>query len=576
MRRTALRFTAVDLPTIDRFENFLPAALPALQHRCGCAFLPVIATGGGPTMKISAADVLKPDTLRHLCESTADTLAFGPACAQPRTIPMPSWKPHSASRNPDRAVIGLIDTGIAFWNPRFVVNGTPQFAGMAYLDLDGEPEPLTRTEIAELCAKARGSDGDQRVRDILADRFPQSIHGKQCGTPGLLQPDEMSHGTAMADLAGRFDPAKPDAAPTLYGLELPQEVLLDSSGGSLEVVLIPAIKALVAMIEAAPSMTDRTDIVICLPFGFPGGPQDGSRASVRALRALMEDSAFAHVHLVLPMGNHLQHRCHARLPDLEPQTDSESLTWFLEPFDRSANTLDLFYRGAPPLLTLTAPDGRTAAHPFAYAPLATLSDGDAVVGAAWNRAAETADGWSRIRLTLGPTAAAEPKADVAQSGGWSIRLRAPGSPVKDLNAWILRDDWPGRGARAQNHLQSRFVDPAYVAAGPFGIAPPDDSAGKSLIRRAGTASVLTTAKAERIVCVGATARIHAGGPLQPAAYSGQPYDGAPTDYELVDDPAPSAGTPALGNGGPGLFAVSGTSVAAALRAGSIAARINGT
>ncbi len=576
MRRKTLAFSALDLPALDRCENFLPCALPALQGRCGQTYLPVIAAADKSITKIDARDVTNPDVLQKLTTEASGSFAFGPACGESRPITIPDWRPHDLTQATGSAVIGLIDTGMAFWNRRFVIEGRPQFSGMAFLDLNGTAETLSQTEIGALCADADRPGGDEWIRNYLGQRFPQSIYGLRCGRAGLLQPGEMSHGTAIADIAGRFDPGRPGTAPALFGLELPQEVLLDSSGGSLEVMIETAIRMLVAMIETSPGVTDATSIVICLPFGFPGGPHDGSRDSARALRGMMTDSAFAHVHLVLPTGNHLQHRCHARLPkDLGSGTESPPLGWFLEPMDRSANTLDIYYRGAPPVLKLTAPDGRSATHPFADAQFARLLDGDAVIGGAWKRKVETPEGWSRLRVTLGATAALEPSLAVTPSGCWTVELHAPDAEIRDVNFWLLRDDWPGRGAAAQQYLQSCLVDPTYASTGPYGVELVDDSAGDSLIRRAGTASVLTTAIADRIVSVGARERIFADGETRPAGYSGLPYDGVEREYEVVDDPAPRAGTPAIGNGSPELFRVSGTSVAAALRASRIAAQING-
>ena len=88
--------------------------------------------------------------------------------------------------------------------------------------------------------------------------------------------------------------------------------------------------------------------------------------------------------------------------------------------------------------------------------------------------------------------------------------------------------------------------------------------GPCPVRRSGTASVLSTGAGAW--CVEATER-WPGGRQRTAWYSGRKADGSQFDQRiLVDDGQAGRGTPAVGTGGPALYAVSGTSAAAALAA----------
>jgi len=548
----SFRPAGIALPLPD---NFLPVALPHVQAGGSGLRLPVIDIASGAVAAVLDTGALLDAAALTLLPAGPDGsrqhLMFGPPardCVTCAATPLSA----PARAAGAESMVGIIDIGIAFWNPCFAPGGMPQFRSVSFLHLAGPAgpgEPATRrtvlgaAEIAALCATARAPGGERRVRAELAARFPQSLHAG---------PDrwgaQLGHGTAMADLAGR------GGAP-LFGLELPRAVLEDSTGGTLEAMIVPAIRELVARMQADPAAGRDTRMVVLLAFAWTGGPQDGTRPGARVLSELMASPAMQGVSLVLPMGNHRASACHARA--VMPQ----ALGWALPPDDHSLNTVELFHDAPAARLRLTDPAGTTAEWALPAGPaLALLQQDGRTVGMGWQSEPEPG-GRRRLRLTLAGTASAGPVRPVARAGTWRVALTddAPAPSARRVEAWILRDDLHGSDRRRAPFRQSRFV------------ALPLAEGGGGTIPEAGTGSALATAGGASVQRVAALERPGPGQPARPARYSGQPMDPAlPVVSVLVDDPRPDAGVPALGNGGARRFRVSGTSVAAALHAGRIA------
>ncbi|MEM9853300.1 MAG: hypothetical protein AAF841_02500, partial [Pseudomonadota bacterium] len=149
--------------------------------------------------------------------------------------------------------------------------------------------------------------------------------------------------------------------------------------------------------------------------------------------------------------------------------------------------------------------------------------------------------------------------------------------------WVLRDHTGFEGDPGKPFRSSWFDDAGYRGADALGYPALDDAlnvsgARLSSVSRTGTASVLATSLAPGFVTV--TANV--GGALAP--YAGQLGTGG-TASASTDLAAPAAkGTPrnqlprhardgraVLGNGGPQRFRAAGTSLAAAIETGRIAA-----
>ncbi len=541
----AFRFSravaAPDLPV-----NYLPAALIALRGEP--AARPFVALSHRRTgcRVIDPADLADPAALSH-------RLGRIDRAEPPVAAPAPTRK--LKPRKPGKATaIVIIDHGIAFWNRRFLAaDGDPRFMELRYLDYHaGSPSgirvsALTSPEIAALCRLADMPGGHAEIERRLGVRFPDSFYGQH------IDPDEFRHGTAMADLAAGSDDPGPHA-PVLYGVEIPAGSLIDSGGDNLQALLPDAL-------ETALSMTDAHrghPVTIVLASAYPGGPHDGTHPVARIVTDFMARTAGDQVSLVLPAGNHLQDACAASLPATAPRKRAPSVIWRLPPDDYSGNTVEICVPSSDGAeIALTSPDGQIAKASLAAASFAPLYLHGSFIGGL-HRLPDR-DGTAKFRLTLAGTGWSSGGQRPAPYGDWRLAVRARSA----VGLWILRDDRSLPADRSRPHRPSVFAGPDYVETDAYG-APVMDDTGVGPVRRSGTASVLSTGVGAW--CVEATER-WPGGPERTAWYSGRRSDDGRFDQRiLVDDGQSGRGTPAVGTGGPALYAVSGTSAAAALAA----------
>ncbi len=465
------------------------------------------------------------------------------------------------SQDDGKDVILVIDYGIAFWNRRFRNQaGECRFREIQFLDFDPDTDTnpidtspigfLDAADIASFCATA-DAQGHGPVVNSLSQTFGRSFYGTQ---PDL---DHLWHGTAMADLAGGADPQ--DGADTiLFGLELPTSSVRDRSGDTLQSVMPSALAAGLAMTSA---YEDRP-LVIVLAFAFPAGPHDGSHPIASAIADFLETDRLngRDVTLMLPAGNHLQDRCCARLPATGSNTDVPSVFWHVPPDDFSVNTVEICV-DAPenPTLVLTAPYGETAEITLAQGQIASLLMNGAEIGGVHN--IPSFGSKTKLRLSLAATAWQSPSVRPPPYGNWRIGIKAQ----SDADLWILRDDTTRDETKARPNRASFFADHLYEERDRLGNYGLDDTS-TGMLRRSGTASIMTTGGDPAVVAVQANERLGTN-PIQQAMYSGRHFDGsAMTREELVDDGWTGRGTHAVGNGTDRVFSVSGSSSAAALAA----------
>ncbi|MEL6585041.1 MAG: hypothetical protein AAFY65_09520 [Pseudomonadota bacterium] len=535
-----------DLPA-----NFLPAALPVLQAGPGQITLPMVLADratGIRMLSVPERTLAKP---RAMAKIMADA-GGGPNLGVPAEGPPPSEK---------AAAIGIIDTGIGFWNPVFSGAGTSEFEGMAFLEYDDQSssfaaKTLSKGKLDAMKATGRLPGGHRKVRAQLGQRYPSSVYGPFDGKGPLLEADAFSHGTAMAHLAaGAASGPRP-----LFGLDLPAIVLRDSTGWLLQGAVAQAVTHLVKMMSKA--VGPDAPFVVLLAFAFPGAPQDTQQAAAVTIARVLEGFADKgrSVTVIVPTGNHLRQRGHWVLPPARAK--DAALQWRILPDDHSANTIDLLHREAEPPLTITAPDGSSAR--LSNAPVHLIKKGRDVVGAVWT--SDAGDGAFRTRITLAPTAG--PGAIRAPAGRWHIQLDTD----KGASAWVIRDDTTLATRRLRPFRQSWFEDLAYRdRQANIWHAVDDDVHPDSHVRRLGTASVLAASGGARIVSVSAAWSPN-GRDSFVAPYSGQfaTDSGCTSAEEIVGHGRPYRGVPAVGTGTARRFRVNGTSVAAALHAGELA------
>ncbi len=475
---------------------------------------------------------------------------------------------------PDDVEIGLIDAGIAFWNPAFADSASDtscRFASFGALKLRDKQfvsGALTPNEIAEYCARP-----DAANRQALAAKYPQSVYGDRARWP-LVRPEGLAHGTAMTDMVLSTAPR----TARLHGLELPVSVLRDLSGGQMGAIMEIAVRALVEQVRERRKQADKKHgagfrLVIIMAFGFTGGPLDGTSDILSGLEQALTDynSCGLDIELVLPIGNQLQDQLHARL------TGGQSVGWRILPDDHSANTVEIICPKGQGGLKL-APPG----HDFVDIPdkrgLARIEVSGSPIGALWSE--DISGNRVRTRITLVPTAASRPQAPVAPFGKWRIC-----SAESDADIWILRDETGFEADPFQPSRPSWFEDRRYSPTDNIGMPAHEDRPIRpgdplSVIRRDGSASVLASSGHNKIHVV--TAVLKDG---QPAPYASQLPKGQVADHAVsLSDMNPSGalydmqpigpfvGRAVLGNGGPDRFRAAGTSLAAARLAGEIAAR----
>ena len=236
-------------------DNFLPTALPfALGRGPQGLFLPLIDAASGAVVATLPADRVLEGVPPEM-GLASDSLLFGPPVAQAgaRGAARLGVLAEKRARN---TLIGVIDLGFAFWNPRFRSLPGGGFAGLGFLGFDptaDQPQlQATDLDAQALAGLVALPGGEQAIRADLAARFPGSIHGG-----ALAESAPFWHGTAMADLAAA--PGVP-----LFGLELPRAVLEDSTGGILEAMAVPAITQLLALMRRHPLANGDTQFLILL------------------------------------------------------------------------------------------------------------------------------------------------------------------------------------------------------------------------------------------------------------------------------------------------------------------------
>jgi hypothetical protein len=558
-------------------QNYAEAALSeAIGRGTGRSRLILALPDGDRPARYAAISAVELSDPR-LLTANLKSLGLSPSDPWPRSFlgPETDLKPVEPETNQSREVfeirgqpwsliedrqitetVVIIDAGIAFWNSRFRGKSGPRFRGMRYLDYDGPPmmgqfNELTDTEIASLCAMA-DRDGNAAVMRHLGTTFPHSVFGPESNPSA----DGFWHGTAVADLAVGVHPdGRENAADgiALFGLELPRTVIADYSGSTLTPTLA---MILPAAIEMTKNLAD-VPLTIVMPLGFPGGPQDGSHAAARAIESAMTSAGRNNIRLVLPAGNHLQDRCHARLL---AGTDKVRVHWDLAPEDHSDNVVTLIGpAGADVELTIKAP-GESA-------PASAVLQPATQYFVEWNgqriglllRGADTAP-WSNTKVSLFGTAEVY-GTTTTPPGRWSVT----NTGQFPLNLWLARDDYNPVADRGRARRPSWFWDAAYTQRDSSGALVQTDDAG-SVILRSGTLSALATARGATILVVQADERLGSG-PEGPAGYCSRPEVGTPlTERALVDDGWPGRGTLAAANGGTRRVHVSGTSAAAGLKA----------
>lgn len=544
---------------------------------------------GVPTFGVSLNDFTQTEEKQTINELHLDALASY-LIRSGNALKHEEFDPDTGSLRNSGVAFGLIDTGIPFWkNDLGGKESGAYFQSIGFLQFHPSPmdnndtflfSEIKQTEIEKFSTK----DLDENERfECLGKRFPGSIYGGS-DDGATLQPSDFSHGCAMASILYQSS----DMASTpIFGIELPKEAIIDSSGETLGFVCAYSIKMLVKL---ATQNSKINHLVIVLPYGFTGGPHDGSHPIAKSIEsALAIPDPSTRISLVLPTGNHLQSQSHAVIKATYPEQETEPLSVIIPPDDYSDNKFDLVTKAfTPPILILRNPNGEKFTVCFDkglddlkrnnlwYAKDEMLAvnlqihdleicdgdDGANPIGRAPMQ--------FKYQIIIGKTAIS-PDFLPGTAGEWTISLESSdGRPLPASSCWILRDDMPIAADRMLPRRQAVFVDEEYKTSNEEGLPITNDSENASCIKREGTASVMTTINP-------ATPNIYRVGAAAPGAtcptranYSGAMIGRDEDDLMRVDPEQADEGTEATINALGDIARVSGTSVAAALKARELA------
>lgn len=421
----------------------------------------------------------------------------------------------------------LIDCGIAHWNDKFWPNSTFRFSDIYHLTTStiGQLKPTKLpTSVLTKCRDKAAQHGPAAPVPYLAQNYPDSFWALP------PDPDDFWHGTAIAALVAEAQ------GTDLIGFELPKSLLLDWGGDRMTLMMWMMLYQAISQLSL-PEPKGR----ILLPYGFTGGPHDGHHPAARSISVML--SKYCDVELIVPAGNHRQDRLHAKLT-----ADRPKVIWATVPDDASHNTLELCVAKAPAKFTLRIGSGGPEI-------TLTLEHGDycelmldkRLIGRVHARKAGPG---LAVRVAAEPGMPSHPY--------WEIEI----ARKQPASLWILRDD-PELALNHRNAEQSRFIDSDYIEQGPDGH--PAMSDGESVIKRAGTASVLTTARvvppAQGVTAVAAEVKRHGKDIVAP--YCGCPGTGSDFAKRQSLGLETGQGLQVIGNGSPRLFWAEGTSIAAA-------------
>ncbi|MFO1110412.1 MAG: S8 family serine peptidase [Bradyrhizobium sp.] len=488
-----------------------------------------------------------------------------PAPATFSTAPIPVIGQELASSVPRRAIVAVIDDGLAFAHERFRSADRKKTRFKYFWNQDdpainattglGWGREFTEDEIDDLLS--RHKHGDYVDEDAIYLEAGQHLAGRRA-----------THGTHVMDVACGLDADEvAENSPHLIGVQLPRWVTQDSSGELLTPVAHAAIAYILDRADkiALAYGTGALPLVINLSYGTIAGPHDGSGVLEAAIdQWIANREAAAPLRVVFPAGNHYLARCHGhfKLPHASPgHHPSKELRWRVQPDDKAASITEIWlpkrlHDGTRPKLAIsvTTPTGDTSGWiPPGGDWLWPSTDPNEVLFQLnyYDQAGDRP--W--IKLVMAPTARFEP-IRTAPSGTWRIEIRNDCSEVL-VDAWVQRGDTPfgyplwGR--------QSRFDDEEYVRFDLAGRLEEDDIAA-SWIRRRGTQNALATGKHAVVI-----------GGFRHADRKASRYSGAgpvatprrgPDAVAIADDSVAMHGILAAGTRSGSAIALNGTSVAA--------------
>ncbi len=305
-------------------------------------------------------------------------------------------KKMAAGLMPGSVFTGIIDTGIAIANARF-------------LRKDGTPRILASWQQTAGFKAAKGNGlpfGDVTYVNDIEDAIARNTFDGWCDEDSLNRDLEVSqfdlpfgqrdvelraaHGTHVADLAAGFEREQDVDLRPMLCVNLPDRMGHGSAGNFLEFYAVFGIDWMVEITDALWKIAvkrweaegieyDASDkgfpLVINLSYGKQAGPKDGTMPFSVACDEIVQSrikAKKAPVYIVLPAGNDNLERCHAHCilgnPEVDPEAHAEqSIGWRIMPDDKTSNFVEIWSAPLPgdpalgadvePVIDITDPSG---------------------------------------------------------------------------------------------------------------------------------------------------------------------------------------------------------------------------
>lgn len=521
---------------------------------------------------------------------------FNQSFAEARKRPEPTLQPNArlkaelargGHQGAPLVIMAVIDDGLAYAHP-------------ALRDAENDPRmEFCWLQSAEVTSSEAESGtvlfGREHTRETLATLLKregddEDAFYRAAGSirrNGMAQPVAglSAHGAHVLHLAAgawgdEASPAELDRI-RLIGVELPSPIVMDTVGFGKDAHILSAVHYIFDRADriAAAYDTGPLPLVINFSFGFTGGPHDGNDRLEDAIRALiLARKTKAPTELVMPAGNQFLSALHAQISTKNlGAEDRFSIPWRIQPNDRTANYLEIWYpaevegelRQPPEPPRVSGPGdihwkaGKAAAittqtPPQTLWPLTINGRTYGQVSIDKFREAR----W-RIMVILAPTETTGTTPSGAPAGLWRIDIDASAAREQDkiISCRIQHD----RNIAHPLHQgrQSYFdhpKDPAFAADGRW----EQDDERAEFTRRFGSLNGLATS-GEVIVVAGVVAH-SAVGPDLPAAYSSagsNPPSGKTVTCAAISDHSPALpGVRAAGTRSGSVSRLSGTSAAA--------------
>lgn len=299
---------------------------------------------------------------------------------------------------------------------------------------------------------------DAIAYDLVGSRFRHGAQtmGVAAGSPNPF----LEVGDEHLDEAAEAD---------IVFVQLPRETMADTSGGSLPVRVLDALRyidSLSWVTRESDGAKLRRPLLVNLSVGAVAGPHDGTSLVEQAIDDFLSHRPLSMV--VLPAGNAREARLHTAI--VVPPGKRRTLGWLVAPDNASDSFMELWL---PPSIDPQAPTQLTIRLIPPEAPCDTCpevepgaarflvpagADQAAVCGVVNALTASNSRNGAVVLLAVGPTASdGSVLRAMATAGEWTVEIYNPHGTAVVVEAWIERADPTFGGATQQSEFSEESL-----------------------------------------------------------------------------------------------------------------------